>query len=131
MKNLIFVMLGGAVGSGLRYLIWLAMNNRPALAGFPYATLTANVLGCLLIGILGYVFYFTGANQMRDEYRLGIIIGVLGGFTTFSSFGFDTYKLWIEGHEVRAAMNVLISNAAGLIAVVIGYQSAKALWPAT
>lgn len=129
MKNLIFVMLGGAVGSGLRYLIWLAMKDKSSLEGFPYATLTVNVIGCLLIGILGYAFTFTAANQMREEYRLAILIGVLGGFTTFSSFGYDTYKLWLDGQVMRATMNVLISNAAGLLAVVLGYQGAKQLLP--
>lgn len=122
-------MIGGAVGSGLRYLLWMAMKDKPSLEGFPYATLTANVLGCLLIGMLGYAFTYTSANQMREEYRLAILIGVLGGFTTFSSFGFDTYKLWLDGHAMRAAINVLISNAAGMAAVVIGYQSAKQLMP--
>ncbi len=131
MKHLLLVMIGGAVGSGLRYLVWLAMKDRPSFDGFPFATLTVNVLGCLIIGVLGYAFTFTAANQMREPYRLAILVGVLGGFTTFSSFGYDTYKLWLDGHALRAAMNVLISNAAGLLAVVIGYLAAKQMWPAS
>jgi len=118
MFNLLIVMLGGAVGSGLRFLATLACQS--LVKGFPLGTLAVNVIGCLLIG--GLAFVFRDATGMRETYRLALVVGVLGGFTTFSSFSFETFRLADEQQFVKAAVNVLANNAMGIIAVVIGYR---------
>ncbi len=124
MLNLLTVMLGGAIGSGMRYLVILGCSR---LTQFPLGTITVNVTGCLLIGILGHVF--ANATGTRHTVSLGLIVGVLGGFTTFSSFGNDTYKLAINDQTIAAIVNVGISNILGLAAVVIGYRLAEKMWP--
>ena len=88
------VMLGGAVGSALRYAVSLSMGSKLG-PDFPYGTLTVNVLGCLLIGLLGVLL--TGPWVVREEVRLAILVGGLGGFTTFSTFGADTLALLDAG----------------------------------
>ena len=76
------VMIGGAVGSALRYGVSLAMNP-VAGDGLPWGTLTANLLGCFLIG---WLFVWFANTQISEPVRIGVLVGVLGGFTTFSSF---------------------------------------------
>lgn len=125
--KLTLIMLGGAAGTLLRYLITEGMRITLG-GGFPYGTLTVNVVGCLLIGVLG--FLFTMHPPVRDHvpeaYRLAMMFGVLGGFTTFSSFGYDTLKLLQDGGggAVKAALNVVLSNGLGLLAVWAGYRAA-------
>ena len=128
MTNLLFIMLGGALGSGLRYLAHTAFA-RWFGGGFPFGILFVNVLGCLLIGALGYLFTTpapdAAAAQVRETWRLGLIVGVLGGFTTFSSFGYDTLKLWLDHQHAKAITNVVLSNVLGLAAVWVGYRVAE------
>ena len=90
MLKVLLIALGGAAGSVLRYLLhgWL---QRAAGIRFPLGTLAVNVLGCLLIGCLAALFL--AHSQIREEYRLGLTVGVLGGFTTFSTFSLETFKL--------------------------------------
>ena len=111
------VILGGAVGSALRYGVALAMGNKLG-PEFPYGTLTVNVLGCLLIGCLGALF--TGPWAAREELRLAVLVGGLGGFTTFSSFGLETLGLVNAGRWSAALIYVTVSNLGGLFAVWIG-----------
>lgn len=134
MANLLFIMLGGALGSGLRYLVHTAFARQFG-GGFPYGILFVNVLGCLLIGILGYLFTSAAPGapgapdaasvQVREAWRLALIVGLLGGFTTFSSFGYDTLKLWLDHQHAKAIANVVLSNVLGLAAVWIGYAAAE------
>ena len=106
--NLLAVMIGGALGSAIRYGLSVAMNPGPG-EGMPWGTLAANVVGCLAIGWL--------SGQLADSpeaVRLGVLVGVLGGFTTFSSFGLEAVRLMTAGQWGLAAAYVLISNAGGL-----------------
>ena len=113
------VMLGGAFGAALRYGISQAMN--PAVTnGMPWGTLTANVLGCLMIGWLS-----TTLADASEAVRLGVLVGVLGGFTTFSSFGLETIRLLQAGDSMTAGAYVLLSNLAGLVAVWVGLKIAS------
>lgn len=121
MTNLLLIGLGGAVGTLLRYGVTVTVSH--ALPRFPYGTLTVNVVGCLLIGLLGRLF--TDNAAVPEAWRLAIIFGVLGGFTTFSSFGYDTLKLMQDGRATTAIINVVLSNGLGLAAVVLGYWAAK------
>ena len=92
---------------------------------FPVGTLAVNVTGCLLIGFLGALF--AGPALVRDEVRLFFLTGFLGGFTTFSTFGFETLALLDDGEWARATANVVLSNGLGLLAVWLGYRIAGAL----
>jgi len=117
--TVITVMLGGAIGSALRYGLSVLFNPT-ASGGMPWGTLAANVLGCLLIG--GLSTFLSGAS---DAVRLGVLVGVLGGFTTFSSFGLETIRLMQEGDMVAATSYVLLSNIGGLLAIVLGLRIAS------
>jgi CrcB protein len=90
---------------------------------FPVGTLLVNVIGCLLIGFLNATF--NGPIPIRPEYRIALIVGILGGFTTFSAFGWETVSLANEGQSLRAALNVVLSVVLGLVAVWIGVRLAE------
>jgi CrcB protein len=116
------IMVGGAVGSLLRYILqgWgQALTNDT----FPLGTLGVNVVGCFAIGFLNYLL--TGPWPIRAEYRIGLLVGLLGGFTTFSSFGWETFSLANDGQGMRAMMNMLLSITVGFIAVWLGFRLAE------
>ncbi len=119
MTKIGLIALGGGVGSVLRYLLagWVQSKSG---AGFPTGTLAVNVIGCLLVGILGAIF--AGPYAPREEYRFLLMVGVLGGFTTFSTFGLETFSLVNGGQIFLAVMNVVLSNGVGLIGVWLGYR---------
>jgi CrcB protein len=118
-KLLALIGLGGALGSVLRYLlsVWI----QPDRTSFPLGTLVVNITGCLAIGVLGTLLYGPTSN-MRPEYRQFILVGVLGGYTTFSSFGRETINLLGDHQYGYAAAYVLLSNVLGLAAVWIGVR---------
>jgi len=118
------VILGGAVGSALRYAVSLFMGSKLG-PEFPYGTLTVNVTGCLLIGLLGVML--VGPWWGREEVRLAILVGCLGGFTTFSSFGADALGLIEQGRWTAAMVYVSVTNIAGLIAVWAGDRIGRTL----
>jgi len=84
--------------------------------------LSVNVTGCLVIGIVGVLLHTGMPEHEHEPMRLLVMVGLLGGFTTFSSFGYDTLKLIDAGHVGMALLNVAANNAAGLAAVWIGYR---------
>src|SRR5881394_2141352 len=103
MNKLLLIALGGAFGSVMRYVVagWMQrLMENP----FPIGTLTVNVAGCLCIGILGAIF--AGPHNVREEYRIALMIGVLGGFTTFSTFGLETFEFINDGQWNKAILNV-------------------------
>lgn len=118
-KLLLLIGLGGALGSIARYLlsVWI----QPDRTSFPIGTIVVNITGCLAIGILATILYGP-SSTMRPEYRAFILVGILGGFTTFSSFGRETINLVNDHQYAYAAANVLISNILGLAAVWIGVR---------
>jgi fluoride exporter len=122
MTKWILIAAGGALGSVLRYAVQ-GWAQRAATDEFPVGTLTVNIIGCVLIGFLSAVF--TGPVLIREEYRLGLIVGMLGGFTTFSAFGWETFSLAQDREFAFAALNVLLSCGLGLVAVWIGYRAAE------
>lgn len=106
MRQVIAIAIGGALGSVMRYGLsnWVhAFVGR----GFPYGTLVVNVLGCLAMGILFVLL----VERMGESalWRAGLLIGVLGGFTTFSTFSIETFNLIEQGAIARAASNMLAS----------------------
>jgi CrcB protein len=125
MKGWLLIFVGGGCGSLLRYSIagWV---QRWTAGSFPAGTLTVNLVGCLAIGFLASLF--TGPVLIREEYRLAMLVGVLGGFTTFSSFSWETVSLANDGQWWFAAANILLSNACGLFAAWLGARAALAMY---
>jgi len=118
MLNLLLVAVGGAVGAVCRYLLGIA-TFRTLGPGFPYGTLGANVIGGVLMGVLvGVLALRGGADQ--EKWRLLLAVGVLGGFTTFSSFSLET-ALMIERRQLEiAAAYVLASVALSIGGLFLG-----------
>jgi CrcB protein len=127
MTRLLLVAAGGALGAALRYAI-AGPIQRPLGDAFPLGTLAVNVLGCFLIGLLATLF--NGPLRLGEGARLAILVGVLGGFTTFSAFGLETLHLVQRGHPGRAAAYVLASNALCLVACWVGWRVASLWTPA-
>lgn len=124
--SVIFVALGGALGSVLRYLLGTWTQSVSKSIDFPYGTLTVNLIGCFVIGILAHL------AESRDvftlESRAFVFIGILGGFTTFSSFGNDTVNLVRDGESWNALANVGANVILGLILVWLGRTVAYWIW---
>jgi len=119
--------LGGALGSMARHGVNVAVSRLGGHAT-PYATLVVNVTGCAVIGVLAGLVA-GGRLTMGPTTRLFVFVGVLGGFTTFSSFGLDTLTLAHEGRHAAAAWNVVLQVVVGLAAVAGGYFVGLK-WPA-
>lgn len=113
MSPLLLVMLGGALGSGARYLTGRYMLDAFG-PDFPYGTLTVNWVGGLLMGLLAGVLARTGGTE---GWRLFIGVGILGGFTTFSSFSLDTITL-IERGQMTAALGYIALSLLGSLAAL-------------
>ncbi len=124
--KLLFVGLGGFAGSVLRYLISSWMQPASGSVAFPWGTLLVNVLGCFVIGTLSYLADVRGL--LGPDARLFLIVGLLGGFTTFSAFGNETMNLLRDGENLVAAANIVTSVALCLAAVWAGRVLAIAIW---
>ena len=117
---ILLVGLGGGFGSIARYLVgnatmrWVAPHNA---VGFPWGTLLVNVLGCAVIGVLAVAI--ERLTSLYTELRLLLITGFLGGFTTFSSFGLDTWALMRKGEWLYASAYVSASVGFGILAVAL------------
>lgn len=110
---------GGALGSVARHGVNVLVHGRWPLLRFPLATLIVNVLGCLVIGVLAGLV-MSDRLTLRFYWREFLFVGILGGFTTFSTFGLDTLTL-ARAHSTSAAMwNVAAQVALGLLAVRLG-----------
>jgi len=122
MLKVILIFVGSGIGGILRYAMqgWF---QRLTESTFPLGTLAVNVIGCVLVGFLTALF--TGPVLIREEYRVGLIIGILGGFTTFSTFGLETFTLANAGQFWSAALNMALSCGLGFIAVWAGYRAAE------
>lgn len=124
MERTVLAGSGGFVGAALRY--WLGgLVHRHLGASFPYGTLLVNVTGCFAIGFLGVLAEERLA--LSTGARVFWMIGVLGGYTTFSSFGYETMALLREGSSAFALMNVGAQVALGLLAVWCGAAVAKVI----
>ena len=130
--NICAVALGGALGATGRYLVGVGVGRFGAslqmLGGFPLATFIANFAGCFLIGILSVVFAGE-LNQARSVWKLFAVTGVMGGFTTFSTFSLETVMLAQNGAWGMAALNVALSLTACLAGVILGRMVAQTILP--
>lgn len=123
MSTWLAVALGGASGSLLRYA--LGLWARVALPGFPLATLTVNAVGGLCIGL---IFTLAAARPETPEWlRIGLITGVLGGFTTFSAFSLETLLLWREGQGTLALANIALNLLLSLGGCALGLWLGRSL----
>jgi CrcB protein len=114
---------GGAIGSAFRYLAVTLISRYYPNAVFPYGTLAVNVVGCFLIAWIGTLA--ADKITLNSEMRLFIFTGILGGFTTFSAFGYETFYLLRTSHLHLAVLNVLSNCLLGLGAVWFGCVLAK------
>jgi len=115
--NILFIAAGGASGALFRY--WMSTGVYALLGrGFPYGTLAVNVTGSFLMGLC-YIFLFERMD-VGAEWRAGLMIGLLGAFTTFSTFSIETLNLIESGEQFRAGMNILFSVAFCIIGCWIG-----------
>ena len=124
MLGLFFIFIGGGIGASLRSVFTHVINKHlNASSFFPYGVLLANVIGSFLIGIVAacLIRYASHASINTNYYELFIITGVLGGFTTFSSFSYDTVKLIINGHIIQAISYVLISVITSILLTLAGF----------
>ena len=117
MKSFLLVFFGGGLGSGLRYLVTIAMNQYSKV--LPYGTFTVNILGCLLIGlILGYA---QKENTLTSNQTLLLATGFCGGFTTFSAFANENLELIKNGELFNFSVHTIGSVLIGILAVFIGF----------
>ncbi len=125
MIKILMVGIGGFAGSVCRYLISDLSHKLFNNPFFPYGTLTVNVVGCLSIGLL------VGLSETRQmftpEIRALLLIGFLGGFTTFSTLGYEIFSVARDGQFLSAAANLILHLILGLGAVWLGFSISKFL----
>ena len=119
----LWVTVGSALGGLLRYAITRMTLNMSA--GFPYGTILINVVGSFVIGYFGTLTLQSGRYAASDNLRLFVMVGLCGGFTTFSSFSLQTFDLLRSGAWVRALANVVLSVTLCLAAVAAGHLLAQ------
>ena len=124
MKMILFIACGGAVGAVLRYGASLGVYSLLG-RGFPYGTLFVNVTGSLLMGVLSIVML--ERFNVGPEWRAAILVGLLGSFTTFSTFSLETLNLLEQGDVMRAMANIAFSVIVCLIAVWMGISLGRQL----
>src|SRR4051812_20971761 len=116
MKRLLWICLGGAAGTAARYgvAVWLTSRFSGPL---PVGTILVNLVGCFAIAL---VTTLAAAFEWSATVRMGLTIGVLGGFTTYSSFNYETSRLLLDGAPGTAVLNLLITTCGGLAAGWLG-----------
>lgn len=122
--EMLLVGSGGAVGSMARYALSVGVQRTWPMA-FPLGTLAVNVSGCLAIGVLAGLF--DARELLTPNLRLFLMLGVLGGYTTFSTFGYETHALIRNGDHLRAGLNAVGSLVLCLVAVWLGHLAGRNL----
>ena len=121
----VFVMFGGALGSLTRYLVSVALL--PVSVRLPWSTILINICGSFLIGLFGTLTLAGGRYPVAENWRIFVMVGFCGGFTTFSSFSLQTLDLLRSGAPGRAAINVVLSVVLCVAAVAAGHYIAAGL----
>lgn len=116
MKDLLLIILGGGLGSACRYLISLAAGRRLGET-FAWGTMTVNLLGCLFIGFL---IGLIDKSIISREFRMLLVTGFLGGFTTFSTFSLESTRMILSGAVDKALINIGINVIVGLGLTIAG-----------
>lgn len=126
MKDFLWVGVGGALGSMARYWVGRALAD-VGRAGLPWGVMAANVSGAFLLGlIVGAV-----GERLDPAVRTGLTVGVLGGYTTFSTWALDSVELMRSGAIAHAGLNIVVSLVVGLAAAAAGLWAGMAVAPAT
>lgn len=121
--KILLVLLGGAIGTGCRYGLSAFVYSVIEKPSFPYANFLINVSGSFVIGILAELF--EARLLVSPTVRVALLTGLLGGYTTFSSFSFETFSLLRDGQIWLALVNALGSVLLGLVAVWMGVRLAQ------
>ncbi len=116
LKAFTLVGLGGAIGSIGRYLAAQYIQSRFVASGFPYGTLIVNITGCFLIGL---IFGLAAKADILSEWRLFLVTGICGGYTTFSAFSYESIALLRSGNIAHCFIYIAASVILGLIATFI------------
>ncbi len=124
MQTILWISIGAIVGANLRYFIGQSVAKLFS-SSLPYGTLLINITGSF---ILGFFLVWTGERVLADpRWRLLIAIGFCGGYTTFSSFAYETFALFEQGRFAASALNVVASNVLCLIGVALGVAIARSI----
>jgi len=123
--KLLLVCLGGAIGSGARYLVALWAASALGIT-FPFGTLLVNLAGSLLLGVLMHVG--TSTELLSSEMRLMLTTGVMGGFTTYSTFNYETTSYFREGAWALGALNIAVTVFGCLLAGFAGLALARTIF---
>jgi len=123
--KIIWVGIGGAVGAILRYSVSGYVQSQIKIGTFPLGTLAVNVLGCFLLGFLSQVV--AGSGRLPSEGALFLLVGMLGAFTTFSTFSKEAVDLLTHGQITAALVDIAVHVVLGLTAVGGGYELGRVL----
>lgn len=121
---LVWIALGGGIGSVLRYLLYVRIDQLHTSI-LPLGIMATNIVGSFMMGLLAYAF--THHINIAHEHRTAILVGVLGGFTTFSTFSHDTLQHALQGSYMAALLNIVLSVLLCIIAAGAGLLLAKSL----
>jgi CrcB protein len=121
MQQFFIVGIGSFLGGGLRYLISVFFNQK-INPDFPYATLSVNLLGCLLIGVFYSLFE---KSLIGNDWKLFLTTGLCGGFTTFSAFSMESVQLFKQGNLFAMLIYIIVSIVFGIALTYAGYLIAK------
>jgi CrcB protein len=119
LTNVLIIGTGGFIGALARYGLSGLVQRQAWLSTFPYGTLVVNLLGCLAIGVIAGLV--ESRQLFGPEFRTFALIGVLGAFTTYSTFGYETFAMLRDTEYIRAALNVGTHVVLGLAVVWLGY----------
>lgn len=122
LTSVFIVMLGGAVGTFARYAI--SVLALPISRQLPWGTIIINIAGSFIIGLFGTLTLAHGRYPVSENVRLFVMIGICGGFTTFSSFSLQTLDLLRSGAMMRALANIVLSVVLCVLAVALGHAIA-------
>jgi len=124
--KILLIGMGGFIGAILRYFVSGVVQGLSKSALFPIGTLGVNVIGCLLIGLLSYLVEYRA--MLSVEVRVFLMIGLLGAFTTYSTFGNETFELMRESSYLPAMINIGAHLLLGLMAVWLGRIIGFTIW---
>lgn len=122
LPQILVIMLGGSLGALMRFIVSSSITAKLG-SSFPYGTLTVNVLGSFAMGFLA--MFLVERMGLDPLIRLGVFVGFLGAFTTFSTFSMETLNLFEQGESMRALVNMFISVMLSVLAVWLGVLAGK------